>query len=190
MNIDELKKANFLLKKIRQYQQKIAEFEMKRDSFIEEYTARIEDAKKNCELDCAASVSAIAELKTKLQEIALNNLDEGQRSIRLPEGQLRFVASPVEFYFDNGEKPEKKSSRLIDYLLRYDDTFIVKNYSADWAKFKKSLKFDLETGEVFNPDGERIPGFSCLRKADKFQIHLTDEISADEIEKGQNDDGN
>ena len=174
MNIEDCKQANYLLKKIRRHQQKIAEFEKKRDAFIEEYQARIETAQRNCELDCADSVNAIADLKAKLSEIALNNLGEGEKTLRLPEGKLSFYSSPVEFYFDDGSKPSKNLPRLIEYLQHYDGEFVATTYSADWSKFKKALKYDLETGEVFNPDGEVIEGLNCLKPADKFKIVLAD----------------
>ena len=172
MSIDEFKSANWVLKKIRQHQQKIEEFEKRRDLFVKEYEARIADAKKNCELDCADHVNAVSALKDRLCEFALNNLEAGERTIRLPEGRLSFYASPIEFYFDDGTTPSKNSERLIDYLRHYQTEFVETVYKADWAKFKKAVKYDLETGEVIDTNGEVIEGLHVLKPADKFKVVL------------------
>lgn len=181
MEIEGLKWANWAIAQIRKHQQAIEEFEQKRDAFIEEYTERIAEATHNCELDCASSVNAIADLREKLREFALNNLKDGEKTIRLPEGKLSFYASPLEFYFDDGKKPTKDSAKLIAYLRRYNESFVETTYKANWAKFKKALQCDLETGEVINPDGEVIEGLHALKPADKFKITLAE--NKDKVEE-------
>ena len=182
MEIKDLKTANWAVKTIRDHQQTIKKFEKVRDDFIKYYEEKIAIAKSNCNLDCEPSIRAIETLTDALREYAAENIPQGRKKLRLPEGDLVFQSNPVQFYFEDGTTPAKDSQQLIQYLSEHDSKFIEVAYKAKWNDFKKSLQYDLETGEVINEDGEIIKGMYVLKPADKFKINIT----GDDSESGEN----
>ena len=168
--IDDYSKANWAIKTIGDHQRKILELEKRRDFFIEEYKKRIQEAEKICAVDSDEHFRAIDNLRYLLREFARNNIPDGKKTLKFPEGTLKFSSPPVKFRFENGDTPNKNSSLLIKYLQENNPEFIVTNYSADWAAFKKNLDFD-DNGVVFNKTtGELVPNLYADKPDEKFDV--------------------
>lgn len=167
---DELKTVNLTIKKIRGHQKAIAEFERRRDLFIDEYQKRIERTQNICDEDCQPHKCAIDSLKDKLRDFAEVYMPPDKKSWKFSEGKIKFVSQPPKFHFDGGEEPNKNSPQLIDFLQNHDPDFIKTTYSADWASYKKLLDFDSD-GTVFNKStGEVIPNLVAFKPNDKFDV--------------------
>ena len=168
--VDSLNKANWAIKAIRKHKANIANYQANCESLIAEYKARIEYAYKICDENCEADKRAIDYLTERLLEFTSNNLPNGKRSIKLPEGTLKFSKTPPKFYFDDGSEPSANSQKLLDYLQKNNADFIKTRYVANWADFKRLLDFG-DDGNVFNKDtGEVITELHALPSADKFTV--------------------
>ena len=170
MDIDNFKKADWAVEKIAEHLKEIKKFEVQRDMFIDEYQKRIDAAVDICEENCAEHLRLIDNLKMDLKKFAVDNLPKGKKSIKLPQGTLKFTTAPVCYHFQNGEKPASNSLQLINYLKANDSDYIKVTESADWAKFKKLLKFDSD-GTVFNSTtGEVITELWAEKLDDNFDV--------------------
>ena len=170
--IDDDLKANWAIKKIGEHQRNIYKIEDRRDSFIADYNARIEEAKKICDEECDAEYRAIDFLVDKLRDFAETHMPNGKRTLKFPEGHLKLIKTPAKFYFDNGSEPSANSELLIDYLEKNNPNFIKTQTrrTADWANFKQRLSFGND-GKVFNADtGELIGELHALPPTDKFLV--------------------
>lgn len=170
--IDDDLKANWAIKKIGEHQRNIYKIEDRRDSFIADYNARIEEAKKNCDEECDAEYRAIDFLVDKLRDFAANHLPDNKRTLKFPEGNLKFIKTSPKFLFDDGSEPSANSQQLINYLQKTNPDFIKSHirYSADWTNFKRQLSFDSD-GKVFNSNtGELINELHALPSNDKFLV--------------------
>lgn len=173
--IQDCKAANWAIEKIAEHRRAIIKYEAMRDDFIKEYEKRIETAQQNCDEDCEEHIRAIENLKFHLREYAAKNLPEGKKTLKLPEGKLRFTSSPVCYRFKNGEKPASNNQQLIDYLQANATEFIKTSYSADWVRFKRELDFDKDSGDVFNKKtGEVIKDLFAEKAPDKFDVLTED----------------
>ena len=172
MDIDNFKKADWAVEKIAEHLKEIKKLEDQRDMFIAEYQSRIDAANQICDEDCAEHLRLIDNLKMDLKKFATDNLPKGKKSIKLPQGTLKFTTVPVCYRFQNGEKPTSNSQQLIDYLKANDKDFIKVTESADWAGFKKLLKFDSD-GIVFNATtGEVVKELWADKSDDRFDVTI------------------
>lgn len=163
--------ANWAIEKICEHQKAIANHEQRRDKFIAEYQLRIDNANRICDEDCAEHLRAIDSLKDLLRDYALQNLPDGKRTLKFPAGKIFFRERPAKFFFDGGEECNKNSHKLIDYFKNYAPDFVITDYSADWANFKRLLDFDPKTGDVFFKSSHDIlKHFHAEKPNDKFDI--------------------
>ena len=170
-NLELQKEMNNAIYAIKKHREEIAKIEQRRDMFIAEYKDRIAKAEKICADDCAEHNRIIDHLKYKLYEYAAINLPHGKKSIKFPEGTLKFSSQPVQFKFKNGELPNKNSTRLIEYLQRHYSNLIQTSLTADWANFKKRLRFIEDSGDVIDKEtGELIPDLTAEKINDKFEV--------------------
>lgn len=167
--IDSDVKADWALEKIREHSANIAEAEKRRDDFIAEYQARIDAAKKNCEEDCAADICAIDHLKDLLRDYALANMPKGKRTMKFPQGSISFKKCQPRFYLSDGSEPSSGNELLAESIKDSHPDFVSTVLTADWASFKKTLKFD-ENGEVYDANGEIIKCLHAETRADKFVV--------------------
>lgn len=164
--------ANWAIKKIAEHMTKIREYESQRDFLIDDYQSRIDLAKDICAENCDEHFRAIDSLKLMLREYAAGNMPAGKKTLRLPEGNLKFTSKPAVYAFEDGGTPSASSQRLIEYLKNNGKDYIktTTTVSADWANFKKSLDYDSD-GTVFNKvTGEVIIGLHAEKPADTFEV--------------------
>ena len=170
-NLQLQKEMNNAIYAIKKHRAEIAKIEQRRDMFIAEYKSRIADAEKICADDCAEHNHIIEHLKYRLYEYAALNLPHGKKSIKFPEGTLKFSSQPLQYKFKNGEVPNKTSQQLIDYLQKNNPDFIQTMPTADWACFKKRLRFLEDCGDVIDKEtGELIPDLTAEKPDDKFEV--------------------
>lgn len=169
--IDNDKKADWAIEKIRCHTKQIAEYEKRRDAFIADYSARIEIAKQNCAYDCESDYRAIDYLTDLLREYASS---AGARSLKFPQGNLSFRKQPTQFYFTaTGESPSAKSQELIEYCRKHDPSLIIRTESADWAGFKRRLKVNAShNNEIIDTvTGEVVKDIYAVTPPDKFIVN-------------------
>lgn len=165
--------ANKAIKKIADLQRNILILKSIRDSFVAEYQKRIEEAENIFKEQADELNRAIENIKYdyNLRDFALDNIPKGKKSLKLPEGTIKFTSQPVQFRFKNGDVPNKNSPKLIEFLQTHDPNFIQTNYTADWAGLKKILDFDPDTGDVFfKTTGEIFPDLFGEKPPDKFDV--------------------
>ena len=145
-------KAGWVLKKIKEIREQ-------RDSYVEWYTKKIEEANANADFETANLERMLAEFfktvphkKTKTQE-----------SYSMPGGKLILKKQNPEIKRDD--------KTVIEWLKQNNGQNYVKTTeSLDWA----SLKADTAVfGEnVVNGDGEIIPGIEVVERPEKFIVEV------------------
>lgn len=155
-----------ILFQIGELQREINEHAKKRDTSIEFYNSRIEDAKKIFDTDTAAARDEISSLTVQLQRFFNEHPPARKKSYNFAGGTFGYRQQATRFVYD-AEVVSTKTTKLLDVL---GDDFAKVERSLDWQKLKSDLRFD-DNGDCYlQSTGELVNGLKARPQPDAFFV--------------------
>lgn len=155
--VDTDEKANWALRKIKQFKEQQKENNALADAEIEKINAwaKQENEKAQQSIDYFQGLIAAFALKKR-------ETDPKFKSMKLPNGRIRFKKQQPKWNYDD----EKVVKALKDAGLQ---DFIKVKESPSKTDIKKA--FDVQDGKVVVPDtGEILDGVEVIEQEDKFEV--------------------
>ncbi len=159
--IDTMDRADWAVRKIGVYQQKIDEIQALAES-------RIKQIQDWAEKETQGNLQQIAFFETLLMPFAEQQLQGSKkRSFNLPSGTVGFRKASTKFYID-GESVSGKNEKLTKWVKENSKEFLVVKEETNWTELKKTLQ--AVNGKAVTADGEIIPGVVTDSPPDTFYV--------------------
>lgn len=152
-------KANWALRKIKQFKEQQQENNLLAESEIEKINAWVESENDKAQQDIDYFQSLLANYAMSLREA-----DPKFKSSKLPNGRIRFKKQLPKFNYDD--------EALLKSLKESDRTDLIKiKESPDKAAIKK--KFVVHGSKLIDPDtGLLVEGVEIEEREDKFEVDI------------------
>lgn len=159
--VDDEQKANWALRKIKEYQQQIIE----NDKLADDEIRKIEDWRKGRNNSAKESIEYFEGL---LMEYALNRRDQDEdfKSISLPNGNFGFRKQQPRWKYDD--------EALLNYLEQSQMNNLIRTTKApNKAEIRK--QFEIHGNKVINTEtGEFVEGIEIIDRPEKFNVRVSD----------------
>ncbi|WP_371378798.1 host-nuclease inhibitor Gam family protein [Sporomusa aerivorans] len=159
--IDTMDRADWAVRKIGVYQQKIDEIQALAES-------RIKHIQDWAEKETQGNLQQIAFFESLIRPFAEQQLKGSKkRSLNLPSGTVGFRKGGTKFFID-GELVSRKNEKLTKWVKENAVSFLVIKEEADWDELKKTIT--VLAGKAATADGEVIPGVVANEQPDSFYV--------------------
>jgi hypothetical protein len=159
--IDDIDKADWAVRKISFYQQRIDDAKALADTRIQQINAWLDKETQD-------NIKQIAFFESVLRPFAdAQLLGSKKRSFNLPSGTIGFRKAGIKFQID-GEPVSGKSDKLTKWVKENQKDYLVVKEETDWGEFKKTLR--VHEGKAITADGETIPGVTADIPPDSFYV--------------------
>ena len=160
--IDDDRKADWAIRKIASYQQKIEEVQQlaeERNKLVERWLVG----------ETAEAQRQIEFFERLLQPYVEGRLAGGKtKTLKLPSGSAQLQKAAVQF-LSAGKKVDRKDAKLLEWARQSAPEHIKVEETVDWSNVKKTL-IPEENGRVLTADGEVLEFMSAWRPPDGIKV--------------------